>query len=323
MAAVELPDSPLSLASAVTSGSGGGREVVGGGVTGGRDSGVGGYWSVDGPGGRLVEESPSRAKERAARRSLMREADTLGIASVFSGEATAGGLSSGTVGGVDGAAADGIDGGGLGGIAAAAAAAHHPLRRSSLLSGERAVFKPVVNRIGSLELQVLAHHGAVENNVIKVDLPVIQAALNSLQLRLVATVVSEVLASPLPPVVLAMLKATGSSTGATGNQDWGSGRRNSAADGGGVAEGMEDDSVAPGSSHGRNWRGMGARAFMRPPPTVASSWATQRQADWETLELGRLRHCIGEAWHGLDIPSPAAASARGAAEGEGVLWSSS
>ncbi|CBJ27738.1 conserved unknown protein [Ectocarpus siliculosus] len=287
MAAVELPDSPLSLASAVTSGSGGGREVVGGGVTGGRDSGVGGYWSVDGPGGRLVEESPSRAKERAARRSLMREADTLGIASVFSGEATARSLSSGTVGGVDGAAADGIDGGSLGGIAAAAAAAaaaHHPLRRSSLLSGERAVFKPVVNRIGSLELQVLAHHGAVENNVVKVDLPVIQAALNSLQLRLVATVVSEVLASPLPPVVLAMLKATGSSTGATGNQDWGSGRRSSAADGGGVAEGMEDDPVAPGSSHGRNWRGMRARAFMRPPPTVASSWATQRQADWETLE---------------------------------------
>lgn len=78
MAAVELPDSPLSLSSAVTSGSGGGREVVGGGGTGGRDSGVGGYWSVDGPGGRLVEESPSRAKERAARRSLMREADTLG-----------------------------------------------------------------------------------------------------------------------------------------------------------------------------------------------------------------------------------------------------
>ncbi|CAM9632242.1 unnamed protein product, partial [Ectocarpus sp. 12 AP-2014] len=321
MAAVELPDSPLSLSSAVTSGSGGGREVVGGGGTGGRDSSVGGYWSVDGPSGRLVEESPSRAKERAARRSLMREADTLGIASVFSGEATAGSLSSGTVGGVDGAAADGIDSASLGGIAAAAA--QHPLRRSSLLSGDRAVFKPVVNRIGSLELQVLAHHGAVENNVIKVDLPVIQAALNSLQLRLVATVVSEVLASPLPPVVLAMLKATRSSTGATGNPDWGSGRRSSAADGGGVAEGMEDDPVAPGSSHGRNWRGMGARAFMRPPPTVASSWATQRQADWETLELGRLRHCIGEAWHGLDIPSSAAASARGAAEGEGVLWSSS
>lgn len=79
MAAVELPDSPLSVCSAVTSvGGGGGREGVGGGGTGGRDSGVGGYWSVDGPGGRLVEESPSRAKERAARRSLMREADTLG-----------------------------------------------------------------------------------------------------------------------------------------------------------------------------------------------------------------------------------------------------
>lgn len=71
---------------------------------------------------------------------------------MFSGAATAGDLSSGTVGGVDGAAADGIDGGSLGGIAAAAA--HHPLRRSSLLSGERAVFKPVVKRIGSLELQV-------------------------------------------------------------------------------------------------------------------------------------------------------------------------
>ncbi|CAB1112063.1 unnamed protein product [Ectocarpus sp. CCAP 1310/34] len=284
MAAVELPDSPLSLSSAVTSGSGGGREVVGGGGTGGRDTGVGGYWRVDGPSGRLVEESPSRAKERAARRSLMREADSPGIASVFSIEASAGSLSSGTVGGVDGAVADGIDGGSLGGIAAAAAA-HHPLRRSSLLSGDRAVFKPVVNRIGSLELQVLAHHGAVENNVIKVDLPVIQAALNSLQLRLVATVVSEVLASPLPPVVLAMLKATRSSAGATGNTDWGSGRRSSAADGGGVAEGMEDDPVAPGSSHGRNWRGMGARAFMRPPTTVASSWATQRQADWETLEM--------------------------------------
>ncbi|CAM9868079.1 unnamed protein product [Ectocarpus sp. 13 AM-2016] len=81
-----------------------------------------------------------------------------------------------------------------------------------------------------------------------------------------------------------MLKATRSSAGATGNPDWGSGRRSSAADGGGVAEGMEDDPVAPGSSHRRNSRGMGARVFMRPPPTVASSWATQRQADWETLE---------------------------------------
>ncbi|CAN0557722.1 unnamed protein product, partial [Ectocarpus sp. 12 AP-2014] len=99
----------------------------------GRDSSVGGYWSVDGPSGRLVEESPSRAKERAARRSLMREADTLGIASVFSREATAESLSSGTVGGVGDAAADGIDSASLGGIAAAAA--HHPLRRSSLLSG--------------------------------------------------------------------------------------------------------------------------------------------------------------------------------------------
>lgn len=40
--------------------------------------------------------------------------------------------------------------------AAAAAPSHHahPLRRGSLLSGERAVFKPVVNRIDSLELQV-------------------------------------------------------------------------------------------------------------------------------------------------------------------------
>lgn len=82
-----------------------------------------------------------------------------------------------------------------------------------------------------------------------------------------------------------MLKATRSSTGATGNLDGGGARRSSAADGGGVTEGMEDDPVAPGSSHGRNWRGMGARAFMRPPPTVASSWATQRQADWETLEV--------------------------------------
>lgn len=109
-----------------------------------------------------------------------------------------------------------------------------------------------------------------------------KAALNSLQLRLVATVVSEVLASPLPPVVLAMLKAARSSDG---NPDGGGGRRSSAADDGGVAEGMEDDPVAPGSSHGRNWRGMGARAFMRPPPTVAKSWATQRQADWETLEV--------------------------------------
>lgn len=33
------------------------------------------------------------------------------------------------------------------------------LRRGSLLSGERAVFKPVVNRIDSLELQVISEIG--------------------------------------------------------------------------------------------------------------------------------------------------------------------
>ena len=55
-AAVEFPDSPLSPRSP------------------GADGGVGVYWGAEGVGAGLREESPSRAKERAARESLMREA---------------------------------------------------------------------------------------------------------------------------------------------------------------------------------------------------------------------------------------------------------
>lgn len=72
-----------------------------------------------------------------------------GIASVFSGTAPAaaaaaapGGYSLGA--GPGGGVGFGVEVGALSGL----------LRRGSLLSGERAVFKPVVDRIESLELQV-------------------------------------------------------------------------------------------------------------------------------------------------------------------------
>ncbi|CAM9463532.1 unnamed protein product, partial [Laminaria digitata] len=154
----------------------------------------------------------------------------------------------------------------------------HFLRKSSLLTGTRAVFKPVVDRIDSLELQVLAHHGAVENNVVKIDLPAIKAILNSLQLRLVATVVSEVLASPLPP--LGMLKPQGRSADAafSGRQGW----TNEGAGGTGAAAGRTADTSASSAAAGRAWQGM--EMGMSPTPTVTSSWASKRHADWETLE---------------------------------------
>lgn len=74
----------------------------------------------------------------------------VGIASVFSGGA-AGGVSLGAGLGM-GPADRGIGSRSVGG--AARISPSNRLRRGSLLSGERAVFKPVVNRIDSLELQV-------------------------------------------------------------------------------------------------------------------------------------------------------------------------
>lgn len=86
-----------------------------------------------------------------------------GIASVFSGTSAAAGaaaaaagasapLGAGSIGGIGigigiGREAGPEPGVGVGGVPG-------PLRRGSLLSGERAVFKPVVDRIDSLELQV-------------------------------------------------------------------------------------------------------------------------------------------------------------------------
>lgn len=60
--AVEFPDSPLSPTSPGAGGS------------------VGGYWGAEGIGAGLREESPSRARERAARESLMRESGECGTA---------------------------------------------------------------------------------------------------------------------------------------------------------------------------------------------------------------------------------------------------
>lgn len=126
-----------------------------------------------------------------------------------------------------------------------------------------------------------------------------KAALNSLQLRLVATVVSEVLASPLPPM-LGMLKpsrsggaAAAAGAGMDTSTSTSGGRRGPSSDGGGIPEGMgADGGVGPaasavgGGAQGRGWRGMGMGRGAFPAPTVASSWASQRQADWETLEVG-------------------------------------
>lgn len=67
MAGVELPDSPIFVGSAVT----GGRDGSSGG-----GGGAGGFWGLS---NRVFGgESPSRAKERAARNSLMREAGNSG-----------------------------------------------------------------------------------------------------------------------------------------------------------------------------------------------------------------------------------------------------
>ncbi|CAN0149398.1 unnamed protein product, partial [Scytosiphon promiscuus] len=230
----------------------------------------------------------------------------------------------GLAGSSTGAADLGVGGTVHGGAGAAAASTHHPhpLRRGSLLSGERAVFKPVVNRIDSLELQILAHHGAVENNVIKVDLPAIQqTALNSLQLRLVATVISEVLASPLPPS-LGMLKRSsfsgggGDRAGAPGtsaNPPSSGARRGSATkDSSGVSErgigaalvGRDAAAAAAARAQGGNWRAMAMGEAFAAAPTVASSWASQRRADWETQEVrGFVGVCARNAIQFKILPS--------------------
>lgn len=63
--AIDFPDSPVS-------------PRLGGVVNGGRDCVGGGNWGGEAVGGPLVEESPSRAREREARKVLMREAGTSG-----------------------------------------------------------------------------------------------------------------------------------------------------------------------------------------------------------------------------------------------------
>lgn len=85
--------------------------------------------------------------------------------------------------------------------------------------------------------------------------PLLQAALTSLQLKLVATVISEVLASPLP--TLGMLKHRGSFSGVP----------------------------APGraTSGSGGWRGRGLG--LSSTPTVTHAWALKRHEDWETLEV--------------------------------------
>lgn len=107
-----------------------------------------------------------------------------------------------------------------------------------------------------------------------------QAAINSLQLKLIATVASEVLVSPLP--VLRMLKNSRGSVGAPGipsKRD--STSENPAAMGlGGVGAAA---AAAAAAGDGR-WMGMGIGS--PPPPTVTRAWAAKRRADWETLEVG-------------------------------------
>lgn len=75
-------------------------------------------------------------------------------------------------------------------------------------------------------------------------------------------------------------------------------RRGSATkDTGGVSErgtgaaipvvGREAAAAAAARAQGRNWRGTAmGDAFAAAAPTVASSWASQRRADWETQEVG-------------------------------------
>ena len=107
-----------------------------------------------------------------------------------------------------------------------------------------------------------------------------KATLNSLQLRLVATVVSEVLASPLPP--LGMLKPQGQSADASfpSRHGWTPEGTTAAM---GAAAGRTADASNSSAATGRAWQGM--EMGMSPIPTVTSSWASKRHADWETLEV--------------------------------------
>lgn len=107
--------------------------------------------------------------------------------------------------------------------------------------------------------------------------PQLQAVLNSLQLRLVATVAAEVLASPLP--MLRMLKNTRGSVGAVPGQRTPN-HSSAAADMGGIGPAAAAMAMA---TEGGGWGGMGMG--MSPAPTVATAWASKRQADWETLQV--------------------------------------
>lgn len=108
-----------------------------------------------------------------------------------------------------------------------------------------------------------------------------KAALNSLQLRLIATVASEVLASPLPN--LAIPKAPRGSFGSVPS------RKGLATED--TAWGQEE--IGPTAMRGMPpWRvGMSAS----PSPTVSEAWASKRHADWETLEVLNRVYAIGAA----------------------------
>lgn len=95
-----------------------------------------------------------------------------------------------------------------------------------------------------------------------------KAALNSFHLKLMITVASEVLASPLPN--LAMLKKRGSSTQKA------SYRRDLVHDG---ASSMS--SRISGAFTGDPGIGVG----ILHPQTVTSAWAAKRKADWERHEV--------------------------------------
>lgn len=113
-----------------------------------------------------------------------------------------------------------------------------------------------------------------------------KADITSLQLRLVATVASEVLASPLP--TLNMLKKTRGSVGrpsASGSTRRDSGYADGASSGvGGVAAAAATAAAASAAARGV-WGGMGAGMGAYEAPTVTNAWASKRQADWKTLEV--------------------------------------